>query len=130
MPICSRYRTRRFPLVAEAKILDATASKTAALYCENGIRRFVEGEYAWANREAFMVGYVRDGSSIDSALKGVLSRAMASDPPGYLVEKLQVKKGSGASDFASTRHGRDFAYGGQDPPNSPGPISIWHLWLS
>ena len=60
MPICSRYRTRRFPLVAEAKIFDATASKTAALYCENGIRRFVEGEYAWANREAFMVGYVRE----------------------------------------------------------------------
>ena len=43
---------RRFPLVAEAKIVDAAASKTARLYCENGIRRFVEGEYAWGNREA------------------------------------------------------------------------------
>ena len=40
---------RRFPLVAEAKILDAAASKTVALYCENGIRRFVEGEYAWGS---------------------------------------------------------------------------------
>ncbi|MCY3755381.1 MAG: hypothetical protein OXG99_15000 [Alphaproteobacteria bacterium] len=47
---------QRFPLVAEAKILDAAASKTVALYCKNGIRRFVEGEYAWGNREAFMIG--------------------------------------------------------------------------
>ena len=54
----------RFPLVAEAKILDAAMSKTVALYCKAGIRRFVDGEYAWGNREAFMIGYVRDGSSI------------------------------------------------------------------
>ena len=45
-------REQRFPLVAEAKILDAAASKTAKLYCDKGIRRFVEGEYAWSNREA------------------------------------------------------------------------------
>ena len=63
---------RRFPLIAEAKILDATASKTARLYCENGIRRFVHGEYAWGNREAFMIGYVRDGSSIDPTLNTFL----------------------------------------------------------
>ena len=34
---------RRFPLVAEAKILDAAGSKTIRRYCENGVRRFVEG---------------------------------------------------------------------------------------
>ena len=58
----------RFPLVAEAKIIDAATSKTVALYCKHGIRRFVDGEYAWGNREAFMIGYVRDGSSINTAL--------------------------------------------------------------
>ena len=121
---------RRFPLVAEVKILDAAASKTVALYCENGIRRFVEGEYAWGNREAFMIGYVRDGSSIDPTLKAVLSKAALLHPSRYLVKALPVPVGSGCSDLAYTLHGRKFVYGRQRPPNRPGPISLWHLWLT
>ena len=119
----------RFPLVAEAKILDSAASKTAALYCKDGIRRFVDGEYAWGNREAFMIGYVRDGSSIDGTLKAFLSKAAAVHPDWYLVKTLPVRVGSNSSDLAYTRHGRNFVYGGQPPPNSPGEISVWHLWL-
>ena len=121
---------RRFPLVAEAKILDAATSKTVALYCENGIRRFVQGEYAWGNREAFMIGYVRDGASIDPTLEAFLSKAENLDPERYLVEALPVPVGSGPSDLAYTRHGRKFVYGSQPPPNRPGPISLWHLWLA
>ena len=121
---------RRFPLVAEAKIIDAAASKTATVYCKNGIRRFVEGEYAWGNREAFMIGYVRDDSSIDTTLKTVLSKAAALHPHRYLVEALPVLVGSGSSDLAYTRHGREFVYASQRPPNTPGPISVWHLWLT
>ena len=121
--------SRRFPLVAEAKVLDAAASKTTALYCKNGIHRFVRGEYAWGNREAFMIGYVRDGSSIDPTLKDFLSEVADSEPDRYLVKELPVPVGSGASDLAYSRHGRKFVYGSQPPPNRPGPISLWHLWL-
>lgn len=121
---------RRFPLIAEAKILDSGTSKTTRLYCENGIRRFVQGEYAWGNREAFMLGYVRDGSSIDPTLKAFLSNAAATDPKVYLVEALPVFVGTGNSDLAHTRHGRTFVYHNQNPPNKPGPISLWHLWLA
>ena len=124
--------SRRFPLVVEAKILDAAASKTAALYCEKGVRRFVQGKYAWGNREAFMIGYVRDGSSIDPTLSTFLSKAAASDPDRYLVEALPVPVGAGPSDLdlAYTRHGRSFVYSSQRPPNRPGTISLWHLWLA
>jgi len=90
----------------------------------------VEGEYAWGNREAFMIGYVRDGSSIDTTLKDSLSKAMELHPDRYLVEALPVPVESDSVDLAYTRHGRDFVYGSQRPPNSPGPISIWHLWLT
>jgi len=121
---------RRFPLIAEAKILDAATSKTIRLYCENGIRRFVQGEYAWGNREAFMIGYVRDGSSIDPTLKAFLSNAATSDSDVYLVQALPAPIGTGLSDLAYTLHGRSFAYGNQSPPKTPGPISLWHLWLS
>lgn len=124
-------RNRGFPLIAEAKIIDATSSKTEALYCNNGIRRFVEGEYAWGNREAFMIAYVRDGSSIGTKLTPFLSSVISQTPPGYLVEGLPAATGSGALDLAHSRHGRSFLY----PSNSsealePGSISIWHLWLS
>ena len=121
---------RRFPLVAEAKILDSAMSKTTRLYCEDGVRRFVQGEYAWGNREAFMIGYVRDGSSIDPTLKTFLSNAAATDPEVYLVEALPVSVGAGPSDLAYTRHGRSFIYHGQRPSINPGPISLWHLWLT
>ncbi len=122
-------RDRRFPLIVEAKILDAATSKTIALYCKKGIRRFVKGEYAWGNREAFMLAYVRDGSSIDPELTRCLSRVSSLHPCRYLVKALPVPVGSGSSDLACTRHGRNFAYGSQPPRNRPGAISIWHLWL-
>ena len=76
---------RHFPLLAEAKILDVAKSKTVALYCNDGIRRFIEGEYAWGSREAFMIAYVRDGSSIDPTLKAFLSKSADSRPDRYLV---------------------------------------------
>ena len=121
---------RRFPLEAEAKILDIAASKTVALYCDKGIRRFVEGEYAWGTREAFMIGYVRDGSSINATLAAFLSKTITLQPHRYRVESLPVPVGSGSSDLAYTRHGRNFVYASQPPPNTPGSISIWHLWLA
>lgn len=123
-------RTPHFPLVVEAKILDASSGRTVALYCDRGLLRFVKGEYAWANREAFMLGYVRDGSSIDSTLGPRLAEAMALSPCPYLVEELPVQVGSGGVDLAYTRHGRGFVYSCQPPTSSPESISVWHLWLS
>ena len=123
-------RTQHFPHVVEAKILDGGKTRTVAAYCDRGLLRFVEGEYAWANREAFMLAYVRDGSSIDARLKPWLVQAMTVNPPTYLVEELPVRVDSGNLDLAHTRHGRDFVYSCQTPPNSPGPILVWHLWLS
>ncbi len=37
-------RSARFPLVAEAKLLDTANGKTEALYCSQGVRRFLVGE--------------------------------------------------------------------------------------
>jgi len=124
-------RARGFPLVAEAKILDSASARTEALYCDHGLRRFVEGEYAWSNREAFMIAYVRDGSTIDMTLKPFLADAMTRILPSYRVEELPVHAGDCSSDLAYSRHGRTFVYTNQtSPTDQPGPITIWHLWLS
>lgn len=122
-------RAQHFPLVVEAKILDGASGKTVASYCDRGLLKFVTGEYAWTNREAFMLGYVRDGSSIDANLTPRLAAGPASNPQAYLVERLPVQVGSGGLDLAYTRHGREFTYPTQAPPNSPGSISVWHFWL-
>ena len=133
-PDLSIYLSNRnpgFPLIVEAKIMDAVSSKTETLYCQNGIRRFVEGEYAWANHEAFMVAYVQDGSSIDTKLTPFLYSAMSKTPPGYQTETLPTVIEHPDADLAHSRHGRIFVY--PDAPSlssGPGPISVWHLWLS
>lgn len=124
-------RTRVFPLVVEAKILDSATARTEILYCDHGLRRFVDGEYAWGSREAFMIAYVRDSSSIESTLRPFLASVMARVPPGYLVEELPTIAGSGSSDLAYSRHGRAFVYSNQIPlAHPPGAITVWHLWLS
>lgn len=124
-------RNRCFPLIAEAKIIDVATAKTVVLYCENGIKRFVDGEYAWGNREALMLAYVRDESSISGQLTPFLSKAMARTPPGYFVIELPVATGAEGDDIARSTHERRFNYPGRTPPsNAPGPIAVWHLWLS
>lgn len=126
-------RNRSFPLIAEAKIIDAAAAKTEALYCNNGIERFVDGEYAWGSREALMLAYVRDGSSINTKLTPFLALAKAKTPPGYLVAELPVVIGIGVAgaDIACSRHERRFTYPSRTPPlHAPGAISVWHLWLA
>jgi hypothetical protein len=37
-------------------------------YCDAGVRRFVDGEYAWAMQDAMMVCYSRDGRTIPDHL--------------------------------------------------------------
>lgn len=124
-------RNRNFPLVAEAKLLDCPNGKTEKLYCEKGIKRFLKGEYAWGSREAFMVAYVRDESSINCRLTPFLNFDTQSDSTKYAVETLPSQVVNTAKDVAISKHYRSFMYTDQQPPNDlPGPITLWHLWLS
>jgi hypothetical protein len=124
-------RARNFPLITEAKIIDASSGKTEYLYCDKGLRRFIVGEYAWGNREAFMIAYVRDGSSIPSKLTPLLSEDMAKCTFGYLVKDLPTPLTAATKNLARSKHQRSFLYTHQAPPNdSPGCIALWHLWLT
>ncbi len=129
LSIVLQDRDSLFPLVLEAKILDVARSKTVRIYCENGILRFVRGEYAWTNREALMIGYVRDDSSTSTTLRFFLLNAMETEPHLYLVQALTLAVGWSLVDLAVTQHDREFKYEHQQP-RDPGPISIWHLWLA
>lgn len=133
-PDLSIYLTRRnsnFPLIVEAKIIEAKNGKTVRLYCEKGLRRFIKGEYSWGTQEAFMMAYVRDGSSVMSKLTPFLSKLMTTDFSTYLVEELPKPVAKRGIDLSRSKHGRKFVYTNQAPPlNTPGSIALWHLWLS
>lgn len=119
-------REKRFPLVAEAKIIDAT--RGANLYCSQGIRRFLTGEYGWGGREAFMIAYVRDGTTIASRLGPYL--AQPAQATSYAVQDAPAALAYGTCDAARSRHGRSFLYSHTAPPaNDPGAITLWHLWV-
>ena len=123
-------RKRNFPLVVECKLIEYSSGKTARLYCNKGLVKFVQGEYAWATREAFMLAYVRDGSLISTTLTPLLVENQKVKPDPYSTEIAPVSANHLTLDLAWTRHSRAFKYLSGSPNNSPGPISLWHLWVS
>jgi hypothetical protein len=122
-------RHRNFPLVVECKIIDATSRKGVDLYCANGIRRFVEGEYAWASSQGVMLAYVRDGSSLTGALRPHLKLSAALDHDPLRTEVMPRKARGASSPVWTSRHGRDFDYV-DGASGLPGPIGISHLWFN
>jgi hypothetical protein len=61
-------------LFIEAKPVDATHA-VGSRYCDDGIIRFVRGDYAWAMQEAMMLAYVRNGRTIEWSLLPAMSEA-------------------------------------------------------
>lgn len=119
-------RSRRFPLIAEAKIIDAARGEN--LYCSQGLRRFLVGEYGWGGREALMIAYVRDGTTIANRLGPYL--AMPAQVANYSVLDGPALLSPAACDAARSKHGRSFLYAHMVPPaNDPGAIALWHLWV-
>lgn len=116
-------RPYRLPLIAECKLIDAGNGKGIDLYCQQGLARFINGEYAWYAQEAFMLAYVRDGASIETCLTPHLEKNQQKMPDPFLTEQLPEYINSPIHELAQSRHGRQF-------PNNPGSIAVWHLWLS
>lgn len=124
-------RNPSFPLVVECKIVSSSGKRDVEAYCENGLRRFIAGEYAWPMQEALMLAYVRDESSIANTLTPYLSLSEAISPPPYAIEQMPLDIKLPNVDSALSRHARAFQYLVSPPANqTPGPISIWHLWMA
>lgn len=60
-------------LTVECKPVDARHGPGTD-YCDRGIQRFVDGDYAWAMQEAIMIGYIRDGRTICGNLLPVMEK--------------------------------------------------------
>lgn len=123
-PDLSFHLTNRLfdlPLVVECKLIDI--KKGVDLYCEHGLLRFLEGGYAWYAQEAIMLAYVRDKSTLLTDLVPYLQKNQQEVPDPFLTEKLPDDASCHKHSLGESRHGRMFH-------NNPGPIAVWHLWLS
>ena len=113
----------------ECKVIDEPSKKKIDMYCNDGLGRFVRGEYGWATREAFMLAYVRDGSTISSRLEPFLAQGRTKLPDIYLTCSLPESIGEPDMHLARSNHDRKFRYLGQSN-DGPGTITIWHLWIA
>lgn len=126
LSLCLTRPRSPFNLEVECKLIDHPNGKTVKMYADKGLSRFLNGEYAWAAREAIMLGYVCDGSTIDVRLTPFLSTHKQSGSDPYSTEELPASVGI-QNNLARSIHARNFSY--PLHPSSPGPIGVWHLWL-
>lgn len=130
-PDLSIYLTGKhpsFPVVVECKLIDHAAGKGVDLYCRNGVARFVSGQYAWANREAVMIAYIRDGSTVEHHLSPFLATDAGKTADPWQTLRLPEALNGVGSSATSSDHFRSFQYQAA-AGTEPGAISLWHLWL-
>lgn len=115
-------------LFVECKPVDK-AHSAGQDYCDEGIRRFVDGEYAWTMQDAMMVGYTRDGRTISGHLVPALvdrqSRLAVTSAPSALACSRATNRAAG---LHLSVHGRDFSW-----PGAWGracAIRVYHSWHS
>lgn len=107
-------------------------------YCDDGIVRFVRGDYAWAMREALMIGYARHGRNIDKHLVKAMNERLEKnhdqkDQGPLKIVHMPKRVGHKGADpehateaLFSTKHERGFPW-----PHNKGracDITLYHVW--
>lgn len=117
-------------LFIECKPVDAEHPAGSA-YCDDGLIRFVNGDYAWAMQQGVMLAYARDGRTI----AGNLIPAMGEANRKTTLATVKPPKPSLAATAAAcaqaeavhiSQHRRGFPW-----PHGKGTasdITIYHLW--
>lgn len=117
-------------LFVECKPVDATHA-AGGKYCDKGLIRFVNGDYAWAMQEGMMLAYARDGRTIAGHLIPAMSEPnrMMSLATVQLPQPCPTSGAAGsiqAEAIHVSQHHRSFSW-----PHEKGQatdITIYHLW--
>jgi hypothetical protein len=100
-------------------------------YCDDGLIRFVRGDYAWAMQEGMMLAYARN----DRTIVNHLIPAMNEKPRIATLSTIQTPEqcsssAAGACNLAEaihvSRHRRMFSW--RDGKGMATEICIYHLW--
>lgn len=117
-------------LFIEAKPVDSS-HPVGSKYCDDGLIRFVRGDYAWAMQEAMMLGYARDGRTIADHLIPAMTGAIRKTSLA-IVKVPEACSATGAAACAEaealhiSEHRRDFPW--RDAKGPATNILVYHLW--
>jgi hypothetical protein len=117
-------------LFVECKPIDKTHA-AGSKYCDLGVSRFVDGDYAWAMEEGLMLGYVRHGRTIAKHLLPAMKGGGRSERL-QVVEAPRVVARSGAKARVDaealhvSRHRRGFSW--VEGKGNATEILIYHSW--
>ncbi|HXM40922.1 MAG TPA: hypothetical protein VN924_06695 [Bryobacteraceae bacterium] len=113
-------------LFAECKPVD-DSHPIGKHYCDGGIQRFVNGEYAWAMQEGMMIAYVRGRRTINTHLAPVLASENRRSALGTAGAPEVVFSAIGSGEALQfTIHQRSFQWPGGH--GKAGEIQIFHSW--
>jgi hypothetical protein len=118
----------QYGLFIECKPVDRK-HPAGSTYCDEGLIRFVRGDYAWAMQSAMMVGYAKEGYSLNPELSEALASErkvpipVSSEPTGC----PRTRASAFAEQVTVSKHQRTFNYVESNLP--AGIIVIRHLWL-
>lgn len=116
-------------LFVECKPVDADHS-AGSKYCDNGLCRFVDGDYAWAMEQALMLGYARDRTIESHLVPAMKEPARLKQLKTVELPRPDSHPGAAARGNAEalhvSRHRRGFPWvGGKGPATD---IFIYHSW--
>jgi hypothetical protein len=116
-------------LFVECKPVDAK-HPAGSKYCDDGVIRFVRGDYAWAMQEGMMLAYARDGRTIAGHLIPAMNEArkesLATTQRPIACHAKGAEAVVGAEAVCFSKHRRDFEW--PDGKGSACEITIYHLW--
>lgn len=117
-------------LFVECKPVDADHA-AGSRYCDDGLIRFVNGDYAWAMQEGMMLAYARNGRTIAAHLIPTMTEPtrMTSLATSQLPRPCSATNaGAGAQIEAIhiSKHRRSFTW--LDGKGQATGIIIYHLW--
>ncbi len=109
-------------LFVECKPVDCRHA-AGGTYCDEGVARFVDGDYAWAMEEGLMVGYCRDARSISRNLVPAIEDPIRCDRLQLVTAPRPSVPGTSESEedtLYESRHRRSFEWvaGKGLPPRS------------
>ncbi len=125
-PVLSEHEA----LFVECKPVDRTHA-AGSRYCDDGLSRFVDGDYAWAMEQGFMLGYARHRRSIAGHLMPAMKRTKRLDrlKTVELPRSLAHPGAAARADAEAlhvSRHRRGFSWLGNKGPATD--IFIYHSW--
>ena len=108
-------------LFAECKVLNQKGADIGE-YANNGVKRFLRGDYAWAMPHCLMLGYIRTSQSLPNALNNHFRRNRGANMEKFALVSLSTQcRCSGQEPRVyQTTHGRNWLY---RTGNLPGDIT-------